>query len=111
MSQMAIGFVRPPIARLTVAAALLLGSLGLSGCLATQGYVDDKIAEVNTHISQVDAKATEAGQKADAANAAAQSAQAAANQANQRLDQLTPRVDTLEQRMAAAAAQAKTPHN
>jgi outer membrane murein-binding lipoprotein Lpp len=105
MSQVMNRFVRLPLA-----AALVLGSTGLTGCLATQGYVDDKIAEVNTHLQAVDAKATEAGQKADAANSAAQAAGASAQQANQRLDQLTPRVDALEQRAIAAAA-AKTPRN
>jgi outer membrane murein-binding lipoprotein Lpp len=88
---------------LPVAAALVFGGIGLSGC-ATQQYVDEKIAEVNTHLSAVDAKATDASQKADAANSAAAAAMASAQQANQRLDQLTPRVDNIEQRLAAKPA-------
>ena len=87
--------------------AVVIGGLSLSAC-ATEKYVDEQIATVNSHISAVDQKATDAGQKADAANAAAQAAQASAQQANQRLDQLTPRVDSLEQQMAASK---KRPRN
>ena len=85
-----------------VVAVILVGGLGLSAC-ATQGYVDQQIAGVNSRIDQLDARVQTAAQRADAANAAAQSAnqaaQAAATDArtaNQRLDQLGGRVDTLE---------------
>ena len=76
--------------------ALVLGGLSLSAC-ATQGYVDEHIAAVNSRIDGVDAKATDAIQRADAANSAAQSAAASAQQANQRLDAMEARVGALEQ--------------
>lgn len=85
-----------PAARVRLVAALLLGGLALSGC-ATQQYVDEQIATVNTRIGQVDAKASDAIQRADAAATAAQAAAADARTANERLDQLTSRVDRLEQ--------------
>lgn len=90
-------------APLAVTAALVIGGLSLSGC-ATQQYVDEQIAGVNTRISAVDSKATDAIQRADAASAAAAAAQGTAQTAasdaataNQRLDQLTARVDHLGQ--------------
>jgi outer membrane murein-binding lipoprotein Lpp len=83
-------------------AALVLGGLSLSAC-ATQGYVDEQIATVNSRIDGVDAKASDAIQRADAANSAAQSAAASAQQANQRLDAMEARVGALETRPAKAA--------
>jgi len=87
-----------------IAAVLILGGVGLSGC-ATEKYVNEQIATVNSRVDGVDAKATAAQQRADAAAAAAQQAQSAAdaaaasaNNANQRLDALTPRVDSIEQK-------------
>jgi murein lipoprotein len=81
----------------------LVGGLGLGAC-ATQDYVDQQIAGVNSRIDQLDARVQSAAQRADAANSAAQSAnqaaQAAATDArtaNQRLDQMEGRVGTLEQ--------------
>lgn len=88
------------LSRLPFVAALLAGGLSLSAC-ATQQYVDDQIAAVNTRVSAVDARAGDALQRADAANAAAAAAANDARAANQRLDQLTPRVDSIEQRMMA----------
>lgn len=85
-----------PATRVPLVAALLLGGLALSGC-ATEKYVDEQIAIVNTRIGQVDAKASDAIQRADAAAAAAQAAAADARTANERLDQLTSRVDRFEQ--------------
>jgi methyl-accepting chemotaxis protein len=93
-----------------VAAVIIMGGLSATAC-ATNGYVDEKIAAVNSRIDQVDARVQTAAQRAEAANSAAQAAatearnantaaQAAATDArsaNQRLDQLGPRVDTLEQ--------------
>lgn len=100
MPRVTIGAVRLT----SVAAALVLGGLGLSAC-ATKDYVDEQIAGVNGRISAVDAKASDALQRADAAgaaansaNATAQAAAADARTANQRLDQLTARVDSVEQR-------------
>lgn len=92
-----------------VVAVIMLGGLGLSAC-ATNGYVDEQIAAVNSRIDQVDGRAQAAAQRAEAANTAAQSASssaAAANSAaqaaatdartaNQRLDQMGGRVDALE---------------
>ena len=86
------------LARLPIAAAVILGGFSLSACV-TQEYVDRRIDEVNTHVTAVDARASEAAQKADAAMAAAQAAQAAAATANQRIDQLGGRVDIIEQRL------------
>ena len=84
------------IARLSVVAGVVaLGGFSLSACATTE-YVDQRIAEVNTHLSAVDAKATSADQKADQALAAAQAAQAAAAQANQRIDSLTATVNSLQ---------------
>jgi|SRR5689334_7119574 outer membrane murein-binding lipoprotein Lpp len=96
-------------ASVRVAAAIVLGGLGLSGC-ATRQYVDQQIAAVNTRIDGVDSRvqaaqsradsaaqaAAAAQSRADAANSAAQAAATDARTANQRLDQLTPRVDALE---------------
>lgn len=90
-----------PLARLPVVAAVVLGALSLSAC-ATQSYVDERIAAVNTRIDGVDARATDAGRRADAAGQAAAAAAADAARANQRLDQLGPRVDSLEQQQRAA---------
>jgi outer membrane murein-binding lipoprotein Lpp len=91
--------VKNRIANLALASALVLGGLSLSGC-ATEKYVDEHIAVVNSRVDAVDAKASDAIQRADAAAAAAQAAAADARTANQRLDELTPRVQTLEQRPA-----------
>lgn len=90
-------------------AIIAFGGLALSAC-ATQGYVDERIAAVNTRLDQVDARVQAAAQRAEAANTAAQSAAASANSANQaaqaaatdartanqRLDQVEGRVTTLE---------------
>lgn len=92
-----------------VIAVIALGGLAVTGC-ATNGYVDEQIAAVNSRIDQVDARVTTATQKADAAQSTANSAQQAASAANsaaqgaatdartanQRLDQLNGRVDALE---------------
>lgn len=96
--------VKNPAASVRFVAVLVLGALSLSGC-ATQKYVDEQIAGVNSRIGSVDAKAQDALQRADAASSAAQAAAADARNANERLDQLTPRVDRLEQRPM------KTPRN
>jgi outer membrane murein-binding lipoprotein Lpp len=80
-----------------LASTLILGGLSLSGC-ATEKYVDEHIAVVNSRIDGVDAKAQDAIQRADAAAAAAQAAAGDARTANERLDQLTGRVQSLEQR-------------
>lgn len=90
-------------------AAVTVSGLALSAC-ATNSYVDEQIAMVNSRIDQIDARVTTATQRADAAaaearaaNQAAQAANAAAQgvatdarTANQRLDQLDGRVNTLE---------------
>lgn len=92
-----------------VIAVVALGGLATTAC-ATNGYVDERIAAVNSRIDQVDARVTSAAQRADAAaasasaanqsaqaaNAAAQAAATDARTANQRLDQVTGRVDALE---------------
>jgi outer membrane murein-binding lipoprotein Lpp len=89
-----------------VVAVILVGGLGLSAC-ATQDYVDQQIAGVNSRIDQLDARVQTATQRADAANAAAQAAATDARTANQRIDQLGGRVDRLEQ--TPAAPPARTP--
>jgi outer membrane murein-binding lipoprotein Lpp len=90
-------------------AVVALGGLALSAC-ATNQYVDERIAAVNSRIDQTDARVQAAAQRAEAANSAAQAAandaraantaaQAAATDArtaNQRVDQLGGRVDTME---------------
>jgi murein lipoprotein len=90
-------------------AVVALGGIALSAC-ATNGYVDEQIAAVNSRIDQLDSRVTTATQRADAANQAAQAAnsaaQAAATEArtaNQKADQLGGRVTTLE------SAPARTP--
>jgi murein lipoprotein len=90
-------------------AVVTLGGLALTAC-ATNQYVDEQIAAVNSRIDQVDARVTTATQRADQANQAAQSANSAAQAAatdartaNQRIDQINGRVNTLEQ------APARTP--
>jgi hypothetical protein len=101
--------IKSGFAKLPVAALLALGSLGLSAC-ATQEYVDQRIAEVNTHISAVEGKATDAGARADAANnkadaamakadqamSADQAAQAAAAETGQKVDALSTQVNSLQ---------------
>ena len=108
--------------------AVVLGATSLGGC-ATNRYVDEQIALMNTRIDAVDARAQDGVRRADAANAAAQAAASAAQaanaaaqaasrsaqtaaadatRANQRLDQLTTRVDTIDQRTTVTA---RTPRN
>jgi outer membrane murein-binding lipoprotein Lpp len=89
--------VKKRLARLSmVAGVAIIGGFSVSGCATTE-YVDQRIAEVNTHVSAVDARATAADQKADQALSAAQAAQAAAAQANQRIDSLTATVNGMQQ--------------
>jgi outer membrane murein-binding lipoprotein Lpp len=95
-------------ARLPAVAAAVLGGLALSACATTQ-YVDQRIAEVNTHIAAVDAKATAAGQTADQALSVAQAAQAAAAQDSQRIDSLTATVNGLQQAPPPPPPPARTP--
>ena len=76
-------------------AVVALGGLALSAC-ATNQYVDEKIAMVNSRIDQTDARVQQAAQRAEAANSAAQAAANDARTANQRVDQLGGRVDTME---------------
>ena len=64
-----------------VIAVVALGGLATTAC-ATNGYVDEKIAAVNSRIDQVDARVTSATQKADAAAASASTANQSAQQAN-----------------------------
>jgi hypothetical protein len=94
---------------LRVAAVTVVAGLAMTAC-ATNQYVDEKIAMVNSRIDQTDARVAQAAQRAEAANAAAQAAandaraantaaQAAATDArtaNQRVDQVTGRVDAME---------------
>lgn len=91
------------------AAVVVAGGIALSAC-ATNGYVDERIAAVNSRIDQLDARVTTATQRADAAaaeartaNQAAQAAATEARTANQKADQLGGRVTTLE------SAPARTP--
>jgi outer membrane murein-binding lipoprotein Lpp len=88
--------IKSGFAKLSVLAATLAGGVCLSGCVS-QEYVDQRIAEVNTHVSAVDARVTAVDQKADAALSAAQAAQAAAAQANQRIDTLSTQVNSIQQ--------------
>lgn len=104
-----MSWLKKHAANVRVAAVIGLGAIAVTGC-ATNGYVDEQIAMVNSRIDQVDARVATAAQRAEAANTAAASAatsasaantaaQAAATDArtaNQRLDQLGGRVDTLE---------------
>ena len=78
----------------TVAFVALAG-LGLSAC-ATQGYVDEQIAGVNTRISAVEARVQDAAQKADSAGQRADAAGAEARTTTQRLDQMDARFGQLE---------------
>jgi Alanine-zipper, major outer membrane lipoprotein len=104
-----MSFLKKHAATARVATIIALGAVSLTAC-ATNGYVDEKFAAVNSRIDQVDARVTAASQRAEAANsaaaAAASSASAAntaaqaaatdARSANQRLDQLGGRVDAME---------------
>ncbi len=104
-----MSLVKNSIAKIPMAALLLVGGLSLSAC-ATEKYVDEHIAAVNMRIDGVDAKANEGIQRADAAMAAAQqansaaqgamsaaqAANASAQNANSRIDGLSTRVDALE---------------
>jgi len=88
--------IKSGFTKLPVLAVALAGGLCLSAC-ASQEYVDQRIAEVNTHVSAVDARVTSVDQKADAAMSAAQAAQAAAAQANQRIDTLSTEVNSVRE--------------
>ena len=88
--------VKRNLVRVSLLSAAILGGLSLSACASTE-YVDQHIAEVNTHISAVEARASAADQKADQALSAAQAAQAAAAQANQRIDALSATVTNMQQ--------------
>jgi outer membrane murein-binding lipoprotein Lpp len=104
-----MSFLKKNTASLRVAAVIALGAVTFTGC-ATNSYVDEKIAAVNSRIDQVDARVATAAQRAEAANSAAASAASSASAANtaaqaaatdartasQRLDQIGGRVDTLE---------------
>lgn len=100
-----------------IAAGLLAGGFGLSGC-ATEDYVDEHIAAVNAridqtdarvsavegHVSQVEQVATDARQRADAAasaaeaaGSAAQAAAAEAQRANASVGQMAPIIEHLNQ--------------
>lgn len=96
-------------ASVRIVGATVLSGLALSAC-ATNQYVDEQIAAVNSRIDQVDARVTTATQRADQAltearnaNTAAQAAATEARTANQKADQLGGRVTTLE------SAPARTP--
>jgi hypothetical protein len=92
-----------------VVAAIALSGLALSAC-ATNQYVDERIAAVNSRIDQTDARVQAAAQRAEAANSAAQAAATEARAANtaaqaaatdartatQRVDQVGGRVDAME---------------
>ena len=84
-----------PLPRKSIATAglAILGALCLSGC-ATEGYVDQHIAEVNNRIGALEARVQQVDGTAQAAATAAQSA-------NQRIDALTARVDAIEQQLAS----------
>jgi chromosome segregation ATPase len=91
------------------AVIIAMGGLALSAC-ATNGYVDEQIAAVNSRIDQTDQRVASAASRAEAANSAAQAAatearaantaaQGAATEArsaNQRLDQTNGRIDAME---------------
>lgn len=102
-----MSWVKNHSAKIRVASVVVISGLALSAC-ATNSYVNEQIATVNTRIDQLDAKVTSAASRMDAAdqanasaaasaNSAAQGAATDARTANQRLDQLTGRVDALEQ--------------
>jgi len=92
-----------------IVAVILLGGFSATAC-ATNDYVDQKFAAVNTRVDQLDARVATAAQRAEtantaaaaaashasAANTAAQAAATDARSANQRLDQVGGRLDTLE---------------
>ena len=56
-----------------VAAVIILGGLSATAC-ATNQYVDEKFAAVNSRIDQVDARLMTATQRAEAGNTSAASA-------------------------------------
>ncbi len=111
-----MSFMKKHAATARAAVVVALGGLALGAC-ATNGYVDEQIAAVNSRIDQVDARAQAAAQRADAANTAAQSAATEARNAataangaatearsaTQRIDQINGRVNALE------SAPARTP--
>lgn len=97
-----MSWLKKHAASVRVVSVIVLGGLGLSAC-ATQGYVDQQIATVNSRIDALDARVQTATQRADAAaaearsaNQAAQAAATDARTANQRIDQVSGRVDALE---------------
>jgi len=94
-------------ASLRAGLVLVVGGLGVSAC-ATQGYVDQQIAGVNTRIDAVDARVQDAVLRADAAGQTAQQAAAAAQAANQRIDQMDARMSSMGQMGMGAP---RTPRN
>ena len=81
-----------------VVAVIALGGLAVTGC-ATNGYVDEKIAAVNSRIDQVDARVSTATQKADAAQSTANSANSAASAANSAAQGAATEARTANQRL------------
>jgi tetrahydromethanopterin S-methyltransferase subunit G len=104
-----MSFLKKHAASARIAAIVVVSAVSFTAC-ATNQYVDEKFAAVNTRIDQVDARVSAATQRAEAgnsaaaaaassagaANTAAQAAATDARTANQRLDQLTGRVDAME---------------
>jgi murein lipoprotein len=93
------------VAKITPAALVLVGALGLGGC-ATKGFVREQVATVSQRVDALETKLQETDGTAKSALSQAQAAQgqaqAAAGQAQnngQRIDQLNGRVDGIEQRM------------
>ena len=70
------------------AAVLAVAGLSLGAC-ATQGYVDQQVAGVNSRVDAVEARVQDAAMRADAAGRLAQQAAADAQAANQRIDQMS----------------------
>lgn len=88
----------PAWIRVVPATALIIGSIGLSGC-ATKGFVREQIATVSQRIDALDSRLLATDGIAKQAQADAQAAAGQGQNSGQRIDQLNSRVDGIEQRL------------
>ena len=100
----------PSVTKLTPAAVILIGALGLGGC-ATKSYVREQIAPVSQRVDGLESRLQQTDGTAKQALAEAQAASGQTQSHAQRLDQLNGRVDGVEQRLQAQENRGKRPRH